>query len=129
MLVMRTSIFSFFLASFLTLVGFSTDLSAKETRSAIAEIKLDQLPVEAQRTLKLVKQGGPFPYKKDGTTFSNRERILPRQPRGYYSEYTVKTPKTKDRGPIRIVAGGDPKSSGEYYFTDDHYASFKRIRE
>jgi ribonuclease T1 len=90
------------------------------------------LPKEAQATLALIQKGGPFPYKdKDGSTFGNREGTLPKQPRGYYSEYTVKTRATKNRGAIRIVAGkgktGQPETSGEYYYTDDHYASFKRI--
>jgi ribonuclease T1 len=99
----------------------------------LAEIGVDELPAEARHTLALIKRGGPFPYSKDGTTFGNREKQLPRQPRGYYTEYTVKTPHSRDRGPRRIVAGRgdarDPATSGEYYYTDDHYASFRRIRE
>jgi ribonuclease T1 len=82
------------------------------------------LPKEARETLNLIKSGGPFPYSKDGTVFSNREHILPNKPRGFYREYTVKTPKVKNRGAKRIVAGG-----GEYFYTDDHYASFKRIKD
>ena len=90
------------------------------------------LPSPAQKILVLIQQGGPFKYKdKDGSTFGNREGVLPKQARGYYSEYTVKTAATKDRGPIRIIAGkgktGDPATSGEYYYTEDHYATFKRI--
>lgn len=107
--------------------------SAKESpafkSTGLATITLKELPPEAITTLQLIRKGGPFPYKKDGVTFNNRERLLPRQPRGYYSEYTVKTPKSRDRGARRIVAGGDPKTSGEYYYTDDHYNSFKRIAE
>lgn len=105
---------------------------AKPDRSQAGDlgtIALADLPSQARDTLKLIKSAGPFPYKKDGTVFSNRERILPKQPRGYYTEYTVKTPFSRDRGARRIVAGGDPKISGEYYYTDDHYASFKRIKE
>lgn len=105
---------------------------AKPDRSQsgnLGTIALADLPSQARDTLKLIKSAGPFPYKKDGTVFSNRERILPKQPRGYYTEYTVKTPFSRDRGARRIVAGGDPKISGEYYYTDDHYASFKRIKE
>jgi ribonuclease T1 len=76
----------------------------------------------------LIQQGGPFPYEKDGTVFGNRERQLPQQKRGYYREYTVKTPATKNRGAIRIVCGGaKPKAADACYYTDDHYASFKRI--
>ena len=81
----------------------------------------------------LIKRGGPFPYKKDGAVFGNREKRLPPQTRGYYTEYTVRTPYSRDRGARRIVAGRgvdrDPATSGEYYYTDDHYNSFRRIRE
>ena len=97
------------------------------------EISLGQLPPEARQTLVLIKAGGPFPYAKDGSVFGNREQRLPSRPRGYYTEYTVKTPFSRDRGARRIVAGRgdtrDPATSGEYYYTDDHYNSFRRIRE
>ncbi len=89
------------------------------------EIAVDALPREARRTLRLIKAGGPFPYRKDGTIFGNRERRLPLKPRGYYREYTVKTPGVRHRGARRIVAGG----SDEFYYTADHYETFKRIRE
>lgn len=102
-------------------------------QARIGEVPVEMLPTEAQRTLMLVRQGGPFPYRKDGAVFGNRERLLPRQPRGYYSEYTVPTPGSRDRGARRIVAGkgttGDPTTSGEYYYTDDHYRSFRRITQ
>ena len=93
--------------------------------AAVGEIKLSALPVQAQSTLKQIKKNGPYDYAKDGTTFSNREKILPKQKRGYYREFTVKTPGARNRGARRIVAG----SVGEYFYTDDHYASFKRIIE
>jgi len=100
---------------------------------ALGEVALADLPPQARETLALVKKGGPFPYRKDGTTFQNRERRLPQRARGYYREYTVRTPGSRDRGARRIVAGagpgGDPATSGEYYYTDDHYESFRRIRE
>jgi ribonuclease T1 len=88
-------------------------------------IPVAQLPLEGRKTLKLIKQGGPFPYRKDGTTFQNREKRLPVHPRGYYKEYTVKTPGKTNRGARRIVAG----SRGEFYYTSDHYTTFKRIKE
>ena len=95
------------------------------------EIARSDLPVEARQTLDLIAQGGPFPYKQDGVVFGNRERLLPQQPRGYYREYTVRTPGSRDRGARRIVAGsgrtGDVRTSGEYWYTDDHYASFRRV--
>jgi ribonuclease T1 len=83
------------------------------------------LPAEARRTLRLIEAGGPYPYDRDGTTFQNRERRLPAQPPGYYREYTVPTPGSPDRGARRIVSGGDPPV--EFYYTDDHYRSFRRI--
>jgi len=89
------------------------------------EISLSTLPVEAQQTIRLIKAGGPFPYQRDGAVFGNREGLLPKRERGYYREYTVRTPGAHDRGPRRIVAG----RGGEYYYTDDHYRSFRRIIE
>lgn len=89
------------------------------------EIQGERLPLEARETLERIRAGGPFPYPQDGRVFANRERLLPGKARGYYREYTVRTPGARDRGARRIVAG----SSGEYYYTDDHYRSFRRIRE
>ena len=89
------------------------------------EVSFKQLPAEARQTLAHIKAGGPFPYAKDGSVFGNREGLLPKRSRGYYREYTVKTPGARDRGARRIVAG----MAGEYYYTDDHYRSFKRIIE
>lgn len=89
------------------------------------EISFHQLPLEARQTLALIKAGGPFPYSKDGSLFGNREGLLPKRNRGYYREYTVKTPGARDRGARRIVTG----IPGEYYYTDDHYRSFQRIIE
>ena len=88
-------------------------------------IALNELPPEARETLVLIKQGGPFPYKRDGIVFQNREKRLPLKARGYYCEYTVKTPGLKHRGPKRIVAGEE----ADYYYTEDHYETFRRIRE
>ena len=89
------------------------------------EIAFAQLPPEGRQTLLLIKQGGPFPYTKDGSTFGNREGLLPGQSRGYYREYTVPTPGIDHRGARRIVAG----RGGDYWYTADHYRSFQRIRE
>jgi guanyl-specific ribonuclease Sa len=83
------------------------------------------LPSEAVATLEAIERGGPFPYDRDGSVFQNRERLLPEQPRGYYREYTVITPGSRDRGARRIVAGGQPPEA--YYYTDDHYRSFRRV--
>jgi ribonuclease T1 len=89
------------------------------------EVALKSLPPEARHTLSLIKGTGTFPYRQDGRTFGNREGRLPRRAHGYYREYTVRTPGAPDRGARRIVAG----NGGEFYYTDDHYRSFRRIRE
>jgi len=90
-----------------------------------ASVNEYKLPLEARDTFRLIKQGGPFPFPRDGIVFGNRERQLPKRPRGYYHEYTVKTPGAHNRGARRIVCGAVP----ECYYTDDHYQTFKRIRE
>jgi ribonuclease T1 len=84
-----------------------------------------QLPREAIETIALIRHGGPFPHERDGVTFGNREKRLPARERGWYREYTVKTPGERTRGARRIVAGRD----GTLYYTDDHYRSFRRILE
>lgn len=102
-----------------------------EAKGPLAEsetVRLVDLPREAQITERLIRSNGPFPYRKDGTTFGNRERLLPLRPRGHYREYTVPTPWSRDRGARRIVCGGNPPSKPEScFYTDDHYASFRRI--
>ena len=85
----------------------------------------DALPREALATLVLIDRGGPFPYRTDGAWFQNPDRLLPEKPRGYYREYTVPTPGESDRGARRIVTGGNPPEV--YYYTADHYRSFRRI--
>ena len=91
-------------------------------------VVLATLPPEARSTHRLILAGGPFPYDKDGTAFGNRERLLPIKTRGHYREYTVKTPGARTRGARRIVCGGQPPTQPEAcFYTDDHYASFKRI--
>ncbi len=123
----------------LALAGFcfasTAALSLDNTPTGgIASIQPADLPPEARTTLALIKQGGPFPYpRKDGSIFNNFEKRLPERPRGYYREYTVPTPGSRDRGARRIVAGsgrtGSVATSGEYYYSHDHYRSFRRIQE
>jgi ribonuclease T1 len=93
--------------------------------AAIADIPYAVLPAEARATIALIRKGGPFPYAKDGAIFGNREALLPRQHRGYYREYTVKTPGERTRGARRIIWG----KGGEFYYTADHYNHFRRVRE
>lgn len=83
------------------------------------------LPPEAVATLQRIERGGPFPYSRDGVVFQNREGRLPARSRGYYREYTVPTPGSPDRGARRIIAGGEPPEV--FYYTDDHYRSFRRV--
>ena len=88
-------------------------------------VAVESLPPEARQTLALIKGNGPLPYPQDGKTFRNREKRLPVRAHGYYREYTVMTPGARDRGARRIVAG----NGGEFYYTEDHYRTFRRIRE
>ena len=89
-----------------------------------------EMPREALVVEQAIRRGGPFRYAKDGIVFGNRERLLPGRPRGYWREYTVDTPGARDRGARRIVCGGEPPSAPEScYYTDDHYASFRRIAQ
>jgi len=94
-----------------------------------ATIALAELPRQGQETYERIREGGPFPYDKDGTVFGNRERLLPIQKRGFYREYTVKTPGARNRGARRIVCGGPVRTPHACYYTADHYASFRRIVE
>lgn len=108
--------------------------SAAPAPPAMAEIadhgnslSVGELPPEAQQTLAAIRQGGPFAYDRDGVVFGNFEQRLPHEPRTYYHEYTVKTPGARNRGARRIIAGGNPPRV--FFYTDDHYQSFRRIRE
>ncbi|HXF66660.1 MAG TPA: ribonuclease domain-containing protein [Burkholderiales bacterium] len=94
-------------------------------RAVLPEVTVAELPPEARETIQLIRQGGPFPYERDGIVFGNFEKLLPLKERGYYREYTVRTPGVKGRGARRIVAG----KGGELYYTEDHYRTFRRIKE
>jgi ribonuclease T1 len=92
-------------------------------------ISVVELPRQGRETYELIRQGGPFPYEKDGAVFGNRERLLPNERRGFYREYTVITPGSRDRGARRIVCGGPKRAPHACYYTADHYASFRKIVE
>jgi len=113
------------LAFIVAFVGLFSAPEAAAREPAIPAIGVAALPPEAQKTIERIRAGGPFPYERDGAVFLNLERLLPPRERGYYHEYTVATPRVKHRGARRIVAG----RGGELYYTDDHYRSFKRVRE
>ena len=98
-------------------------------RGQAATVHVTQLPRQGRETYERIRQGGPFPYGKDGAVFFNRERLLPAQKRGYWREYTVKTPGSRDRGARRIVCGGPKRVPHACYYTADHYASFRKIVE
>ena len=103
-------------------VGF---VAADQAAPRGTSVSNGELPREARATLHLIERGGPFPYRRDGVVFGNREQRLPLKPRGAYREYTVPTPGVSGRGARRIIAA----QSGELYYSDDHYRSFRRIRE
>jgi ribonuclease T1 len=107
------------------LAGPAVAQKAPTPRPEVTDVAVAELPAEVRATIALIRKGGPYPYARDGAVFLNREAMLPGQKRGYYREYTVKTPGERTRGARRIVAG----VAGEYYYTDDHYNHFRRIRE
>lgn len=116
---------SFFLATVLTPAWVQAKGSALV--GSPATITVAELPRQGVQTYELIHRGGPFPYEKDGLVFGNRERLLPAQKRGYYREYTVKTPGSRNRGARRLVCGGPAHQPDICYYTADHYASFRQI--
>jgi ribonuclease T1 len=117
-----------------SVVGWSPGVGARpslDASSTVGVVRVAELPAEGRRVLSAIHAGGPFVSPRDGMTFGNREGILPRRMRGYYAEYTVPTPGARNRGARRIIAGrgdtGDFRTSNEYYYTADHYQSFRRI--
>lgn len=101
--------------------------SATAGKGKAATVALADLPALEQRVYRLIFQGGPFPYSKDGSVFANRERLLPVKKRGFYREYTVAPPRARSRGARRIVCGGPRVTPEVCYYTADHYASFQQI--
>ena len=117
-----------FLGLILSICTFLVQASPATDVQSLPTLSVTDLPREGQETFQLIHQGGPFPYEKDGTVFGNRERILPRAMRGFYREYTVRTPGVKHRGARRIVCGGQaPRKPEACYYTPDHYASFRMV--
>ena len=91
-------------------------------------VQVSTLPSEAREVLSTIQRGGPFAYPRDGGVFGNYERRLPLERRGYYHEFTVPTPGSRNRGARRIIVGGTPPAHGDYFYTGDHYNSFQRIQ-
>ncbi len=109
--------------------GLAFTAFARTTPATVPEVALSDLPKEAQEVHALVGNGGPFPFDRDGVVFGNREQLLPAKPRGYYHEYTVRTPGVRSRGGRRLVCGGKLRAPDACYYTDDHYRSFRKIRQ
>ena len=107
----------------------SRSLADRSSEGSSGVISVVELPRQGRETYELIRQGGPFPYDKDGAVFGNRERLLPNEKRGFYREYTVITPGSRDRGARRIVCGGPPRTPHACFYTADHYASFRQIVE
>ncbi len=122
---MKVKLITRFSLLFATLLIFGNSFAFDAGR--LGTINAKNLPVEARQTIVLIQQGGPFPYEKDGSVFGNYEKILPQEKRGYYREFTVKTPYARNRGARRLVTGGQKNKPHEYYYTADHYRSFKRV--
>jgi ribonuclease T1 len=78
------------------------------------------LPAQAVQVWHAFSSGGTLPYSRDGIVFSNAQKRLPLESRGYYHEYTVPTPGAKTRGTRRLITG----QQHELYYTGDHYGSF-----
>jgi ribonuclease T1 len=138
---------------FILVLAFSTPAAARgdipqsptQTYTNSSEIRVAELPHEARETLQLIRRGGPYPHERDGITFGNYEKLLPAAPRGHYREYTVMTPGVRHRGARRIVVGCERqrqaspppgplrlvhcRDGGEFYYTADHYRTFRRIVE
>jgi len=126
--MVRSSVLKLVLTGILLVLSLAWGgAQAKEWNSANATVALSQLPAQGIETYQLIRQGGPFPFGKDGVVFGNRERLLPAEKRGYYHEYTVKTPRSGSRGVRRIVCGGQATAPDACYYSADHYASFRKI--
>ncbi len=112
----------------LAAVGFAGHACARGPACPLSgSVAVNDLPKQGKDTLALIESGGPFASERDGIPFSNREKILPKERRGFYREYTVRTPGVRSRGARRIVCGGDQQKADQCFYTEDHYKSFKCI--
>jgi ribonuclease T1 len=123
------ALFALALAATVSMAALAPSLSqARQAVGLGADVSLSSLPAEARRTDQLIHSGGPFPFSRDGVVFGNYEKRLPREPRGWYHEYTVPTPGARNRGARRIICGGNPPTEPDAcFYTEDHYSSFHRI--
>ncbi len=127
----RVAAIKFALTSLLLAAAITGPLAQAKSLadSKPARVHVAELPAQGRETYELIRRGGPFAYGKDGAVFGNRERLLPAEKRGFYREYTVATPGSRDRGARRIVCGGPARAPHACYYTADHYASFRMIVE
>lgn len=119
----RSRLLPALLVALTALLATPAEARGPRPRPGPGTVAASALPPEARQTIALIRQGGPFPHRRDGVAFENRERRLPPRARGYYREYTVPTPGSRDRGARRIVAG----AGGELFYSGDHYRSFERV--
>ena len=127
---MRRGVLGFWACHFLllgALIGGASQATPVQQPDSLGTITLSGLPEQGRETYRRIHEGGPWPYEKDGVIFNNREHLLPIRKRGYYREYTVKTPRVRTRGIRRIVCGGLATAPDVCYYTADHYASYRRI--
>lgn len=94
--------------------------SAGAVESRLPLRSLCALPAEATVEWRSIATGARQRYPQDGGTFGNFERRLPIHQRGYYREYTIVTPGSRDGGARRFITG----SGREVYYTGDHYGTF-----
>jgi filamentous hemagglutinin len=80
--------------------------------------------VNLKPTIDRITAGISDPHRNDGSTFGNFERRLPIKPRGYYTEYVVRTRGLSGVGPQRLILG----RNNEVYYTPDHYTTFVRVK-
>jgi ribonuclease T1 len=106
-------------------IGYAINAANHPEHSGLqgGTVAMSSLPKQVTQTVVLIQEGGPFPYKQDGQVFNNAEHRLPSEPRGYYHEFTVPTPGSRDRGARRIITG----ENHEVYYTSDHYDTFRRV--
>jgi guanyl-specific ribonuclease Sa len=92
-------------------VGGSTPTKQCGDLSGLAKIGYSQLSAAAKTVVDNVRGGA-----STGTTYENREGVLPACASGYYRLFTV---GTNDR----VISG----KAGELAYTPDHYVTFKSV--
>lgn len=108
-------------ASFVLIdLGGSTPPSECGKPDGLDQVPLSSLPSTVTDTVNVIRTGGPFPFPNDGTEYENREGVLPHCAAGYYHLFSVPDSNGSETSDRRVITGG----AGEFFYTDDHYASF-----